>query len=235
MSEIFLSYKSEDHENAQKIAEAIEKRGYTVWWDRIIPPGRTSFEVIEEEIDESKCVVVLWSEKSIKSKWVITEANEGDKRGILVPVLIEDVTPPLAFRMIEAAKLMDWDGTSLHHEFDLLIQSIIGILDRPFEEKVKQTDRPELKKRQELNENEPPSMPKNLKEKNKELLKNLLVDEKQKKWRSIKVLTNKIGLKKEKEEHREKCRELLREIGARPSLNGCPDIGECWGLNSRDY
>ncbi len=131
MSDIFLSYKSEDSEKAQKIAEAIEKKGYTVWWDRIIPPGRSFDEVIEEELDEAKCVVVLWSEKSIKAKWVKTEASEGDRRGILVPILIEDVRPPLAFRMMQAAKLMDWDGTSLHHEFDLLIQSVGRILGQP--------------------------------------------------------------------------------------------------------
>ena len=131
MSDIFLSYKSEDSEKAQKIAEAIEKKGYTVWWDRIIPPGRNFDDVIEEELDEAKCVVVLWSEKSIKAKWVKTEASEGDRRGILVPVLIEDVRPPLAFRLMEAAKLKDWDGTSLHHEFDLLIQSVGRILNRP--------------------------------------------------------------------------------------------------------
>jgi len=131
MSDIFLSYKSEDRVKAQKIAEAIEKKGYTVWWDRIIPPGRTFYEVIEEELDKAKCVVVLWSEKSIKAKWVITEASEGDKQGILVPILIEDVIPPLAFRLMEAAKLKDWDGTSPHHEFDLLIQSVGRILGRP--------------------------------------------------------------------------------------------------------
>ncbi len=131
MSDIFLSYKSEDRVKAQKIAKAIEKKGYTVWWDQIIPPGRNFDEVIEEKLDEAKCVVVLWSGKSVKSKWVKTEASEGDRRGILVPVLIEDVTPPFMFRMIEAAKLMDWDGTSLHPEFDLLIQSVGRILGRP--------------------------------------------------------------------------------------------------------
>lgn len=128
MSDIFLSYKSEDKAKAQTIAKALEQKGYSVWWDRIIPIGRTFDEIIEKELDASKCVVVLWSEKSVKSKWVITEAGEGDSRGILVPILIEEVKPPLAFRRIEAAKLMDWDGTSDHEEFDLLLDSIAGIL-----------------------------------------------------------------------------------------------------------
>ncbi|NJD54212.1 MAG: TIR domain-containing protein [Candidatus Methanoperedens sp.] len=131
MSDIFLSYKSEERTKARIIAEALERHGYSVWWDRIIPIGQNYDDVIEEELDASKCLVVLWSKESVKSKWVKTEAGEGDRRGILVPILIEEVTPPLAFRRIEAAKLMDWDGTSDdHEEFNLLLDSIARILGR---------------------------------------------------------------------------------------------------------
>ena len=128
MSDIFLSYKSEDRAKAQIIAEALEKNGYSVWWDRVIPPGRTFDEVIEEELAAAKCLVVLWSEKSVNSKWIRTEAAEGDRRGILIPVLIEDVTPPFAFRLVEAAKLIDWDGTVPNPEFDLLLESVSRML-----------------------------------------------------------------------------------------------------------
>jgi tetratricopeptide (TPR) repeat protein len=124
MSDIFLSYKSEDKAKAKIFAEALERHGYSVWWDRIIPPGRTFDEIIEKELDASKCVVVLWSGKSVQSKWVITEAGEGDNRGILIPVLIEEVKPPLAFRRIEAARLIDWQGTLTNPEFDLLLKAI---------------------------------------------------------------------------------------------------------------
>jgi len=72
--------------------------------------------------------VVLWSKESTRSKWVETEASEGDRRGILVPVLIDDVLPPLAFRMIQAAKLIDWNGLLSNNEFDLLSKSIARIL-----------------------------------------------------------------------------------------------------------
>ncbi|MCK4796254.1 MAG: toll/interleukin-1 receptor domain-containing protein [Spirochaetes bacterium] len=131
MSDIFLSYKSEDKDKAQIIAEALENKEYSVWWDRIIPPGRRFDEVIEEEIDSAKCVVVLWSRESVKSKWVNTEASEGDSRGILIPVLIGDVKPPLAFRLMEAAKLIDWDGTLPNYEFDLLLNSVGTLLKKP--------------------------------------------------------------------------------------------------------
>jgi formylglycine-generating enzyme required for sulfatase activity len=128
MSDIFLSYKSEDQAKAQIIAEALERNGYSVWWDRVIPPGRTFDDVIEEELDAAKCMVVLWSKESVKSEWVRTEVSEGKRRKILIPVLIEDVTPPLAFRLIEAAKLIDWDGTLPNPEFDLLLGSVSRML-----------------------------------------------------------------------------------------------------------
>jgi formylglycine-generating enzyme required for sulfatase activity len=128
MSDIFLSYKSEDRAKAQIIAEALESNGYSVWWDRVIPPGRKFDDVIEEELAAAKCMVVLWSKESVKSDWVKTEASEGKRLKILIPVLIEDVTLPLAFSRIEAAKLIDWDGTLPHSEFDLLLGSVSRML-----------------------------------------------------------------------------------------------------------
>ncbi len=113
MSDIFISYASEDRERAKTLAEALEAQDWSVWWDRVIPAGRTFDEVIEEAIDAAKCIVVVWSEASVKSRWVRTEAEEGATRGILVPVLIEDVRIPLAFRRIQAAYLIDWDGSKV--------------------------------------------------------------------------------------------------------------------------
>ena len=108
----------------------LENKGYSVWWDRKIPPGRTFDDVIEEAINASKCMIVVWSKKSVSSNWVRTEAGEGDEKGILIPIMIDEVVIPLAFRRIEAAQLMDWDGSSNHPEIDVLLESVgklIGI------------------------------------------------------------------------------------------------------------
>ena len=40
MSDIFISYAKEDREQAGVLAAALEKLGWSVWWDRIIPTGR---------------------------------------------------------------------------------------------------------------------------------------------------------------------------------------------------
>jgi hypothetical protein len=110
-SDIFISYAQEDRPAAQRLAQPLEALGWAVWWDRVIAAGRTFDEVIEEAIESAKCVVVLWSKSSVRSRWVRAEAEEGASRGVLVPVMIEQAKIPLAFRRIQAADLIGWDGS----------------------------------------------------------------------------------------------------------------------------
>jgi formylglycine-generating enzyme required for sulfatase activity len=133
MSDIFISYSSEDRGKAKDIAEALKRQGFSVWWDRSILPGETFDTVIEEALDAAKCVIVLWSRTSVSSDWVKTEASEGKKRGILIPVLIErDVRRiPIEFRRMQAADLRDWGGKLPYLGFDNLLKAVSGILGRP--------------------------------------------------------------------------------------------------------
>jgi hypothetical protein len=132
MSDIFISYANEDRGKAKDIAEALEHRGFSAWWDRKILPGKTYDTVIEEELDAAECVIVLWSKTSVSKDWVRTEASEGRIRKILIPVLIErDVRIPIEFRRMQAADLIDWGGKLPHQGFDNLLNAIAGILGRP--------------------------------------------------------------------------------------------------------
>jgi hypothetical protein len=110
MADIFLSYAKEDREVARKLSVLLEHAGWSVWWDRRIPAGRTWRDVLEEALREMGCMVVLWTSHSVDSDWVREEAEEARTRRKLVPVLIESVNPPVGFRTIQAADLTDWDG-----------------------------------------------------------------------------------------------------------------------------
>src|SRR4051794_23111021 len=100
MADIFLSYAEEDREPARKLVSVLEKAGWSVWWDRRIPTGKTWRAVLDAALDEMRCMVVLWSKRSIASDWVIDEAEEGRSRAKLLPILLDAVLPPRGFRQI---------------------------------------------------------------------------------------------------------------------------------------
>ena len=114
--DVFVSYASEDLDRVKPLIAAFEAQGWRVWWDKELAVGLGYDDKIEEALDGSRCIVVLWSSNSIKSQWVRTEAHEGLEKDILVPILIEDVKPPLAFRISQTAKMFDWPDHSGHLE-----------------------------------------------------------------------------------------------------------------------
>lgn len=130
MSDIFVSYSSSDKERVRPIVELLEKQGWSVWWDRKIPLGKTFDQVIEEAIDVAKCVLVVWSVESVKSNWIKTEADEGARRGILIPVLIDEVKIPLGFRRIQAAKLTLSPAALSDSEIRNLLNSISALIEK---------------------------------------------------------------------------------------------------------
>jgi WD40 repeat protein len=110
---VFVSYGRGDREIAHRLARELDSAGFTVWWDRDIDIGVPYDRVIERALVDASCVVVLWSADSIESDWVRAEADEGRRRGILVPALIEPVAPPLQFRLLETVDLSGWtDGVT---------------------------------------------------------------------------------------------------------------------------
>ena len=124
MSDVFISYARNDRDKAKALAEVLADQGWSVWWDRTIPPGKPFDEVIEHALDTAKCVIVLWSKSSIASSWVKNESAEAMRRNILVPVLIEDVRIPLEFRRLQAADLRGWQPGETHPELEQLFDSV---------------------------------------------------------------------------------------------------------------
>jgi hypothetical protein len=128
MSDIFVSYNSSDRLKAQELGRRLEKEGWSVWWDRKIPPGQSFSKVLEEALNSAKCVVVLWSKRSVASDWVQNEAAEGKRRGILVPAFIEDTAPPFEFRRIQAANLVDWEKGTPGNEWPQFLEAVRNVL-----------------------------------------------------------------------------------------------------------
>ncbi|MFZ4802882.1 MAG: TIR domain-containing protein [Chlorobium sp.] len=131
MADIFISYAREDLVRVIPIAKELEKVGWSVFWDKKTPPGKQWRIYLKERLDESCCVLVVWSPDSIKSHWVHAEADEALNRNILIPLLLDEVTPPFGLGHIQAADLSNWQQNRDDPEFRQLIAAITDIIPLP--------------------------------------------------------------------------------------------------------
>lgn len=131
MADIFLSYADPDLKTIRPLIRALEQEGWSVFWDREIPLGKTWRQVLDEELSAARCVVVVWTKTSVDRRWVIEEAEEGQSRGILIPVFMDRVAPPRGFREVQGAQLFDWKGKSDHNEFVRLRGACRDVIGEP--------------------------------------------------------------------------------------------------------
>ena len=110
MSQIFLSYNREDQARAELFAEGFTRAGLSVWWDTALRSGEAYDEVTEAALRGAKAVVVLWSPRSVVSRWVRAEATLADRNKTLVPATIEPCERPIMFELTQTAELTHWQG-----------------------------------------------------------------------------------------------------------------------------
>jgi hypothetical protein len=117
MSDIFISYASEDRQRAHALANVLLGLGYSVWWDHDLLGGEQFGDVIERELGLAKWAIVLWSEHAKKSIWVKSEATKALERGMLIPARIDNVEIPLPFGSVHTIDLSNWSGEDTDDSF----------------------------------------------------------------------------------------------------------------------
>ena len=108
--DIFLSYNREDVAVAKAYADAFAGAGLEVWWDATLRSGEAYDRVTEAALRGAKAVVVLWSPRSVESRWVRAEATIADRNRTLMPVTIEPCERPVMFELTQTAELSHWRG-----------------------------------------------------------------------------------------------------------------------------
>jgi hypothetical protein len=91
MARIFLSYASPDRELTARIAEDLESDGHDVWWDTDLVGGDSFRSVIDAELEAAEVAIVVWTPTSVRSSWVIAEADHAMRLSKLLPVRSESV------------------------------------------------------------------------------------------------------------------------------------------------
>lgn len=130
MPDIFVSYNREDIATARQLAEALIADGLAVWWDQTLAAGQAYDEVTEAALRGAKAVIVLWSPRSVVSRWVRAEATLADRAKTLLPVMIEPCERPIMFELTQTADLIGWTGDRRDPAWQRLVADVRGFLAR---------------------------------------------------------------------------------------------------------
>ena len=127
-ADIFISYNRKDHELVAKLVHLFEWYGYSVWWDvESLRSGEDFAQVIQKAIDDVKCVVVIWSQDSVQSKWVRSEAQIAENSNKLLPVVV-DVNAmksiPAPSNLLHSEILEGWLGNPQDRCFQKVLEAV---------------------------------------------------------------------------------------------------------------
>lgn len=126
MSDVFVSYKAEDRRRIRPLVEALQAEGFSVWWDEQIGGGSAWRQAIETELNAAKCVIVIWSTRSVgpDGTFVQDEATRAQQRHVYVPVLIDKVHLPLGFGETQALPLTGWKGDRSDARYEAVLSAV---------------------------------------------------------------------------------------------------------------
>jgi TolB-like protein len=122
--DIFISYSRDDQATARRFAEGFEREGFSVWWDQALDPGDAYDHVTEKALKEAKAVAVLWSTKSVESRWVRAEATLANRNQTLLPAMIEACERPIMFELTHTVDLSHWRGDPKDREWQTYIAGV---------------------------------------------------------------------------------------------------------------
>lgn len=110
----------------QRIVRALESDGCNVWWDAHIGGAAEWREEIQAHLDAARCVVVVWSARSVgpEGRFVRDEATRAQKRNVYVPVTIDAVELPLGFGEHQAIPLHRWMGDRNDPRYQTLLATV---------------------------------------------------------------------------------------------------------------
>jgi adenylate cyclase len=131
LADIFVSYSRVDRALTAPLVAALEAEGWSVWWDPEIVPGEEFDALISRELEEARALVVVWTPKSVDSRWVRGEARDAADRGVLVPVRFDNARLPIDFRAVHTTDLDEWQGDPKSAAFRGLCKALESKLGAP--------------------------------------------------------------------------------------------------------
>ena len=130
MADVFVSYARSDRARVAPLVAALEAQGWTVWWDPQIAAGQDFDRQIAAELKAASVVLVVWTPKSVESRWVRGEARDGAERGVLVPVRFENAELPIDVRALHTTELDSWKGDLQAPQVQEVVRAVRATIER---------------------------------------------------------------------------------------------------------
>ena len=96
--DVFVSYSSANRQKAETVFKDLSDSGLQVWFDRRrIRPGDNVRDAINSGLDSSRAIVLLASQASLRSPWVLKELDAAmcreihEQRTILIALLMGSI------------------------------------------------------------------------------------------------------------------------------------------------
>jgi TIR domain len=131
--DVFVSYPRVEREFAIWLEQRLIGRGYTVFWDNQLVPGRVFLSALEKAIESSIAGIVVETTDSRKSEWVEREVYLLLLRGPfhvfpLIPLLLEGdgIRPSLAEHQLHYVDFrgIGWRGDSVSHDCETALSQL---------------------------------------------------------------------------------------------------------------
>jgi hypothetical protein len=108
MADVFISYSSANVTAAVALQKLLEGLGLRVWRDKTeLEAGDPYIVDINNALDGAARVVVLWSARSIKSHWVLSEAEKARGKQKLLALRLDASELPAPFNTLHTVSLAD--------------------------------------------------------------------------------------------------------------------------------
>ena len=127
MADVFISYSKPDAAAVRRLADAVRRLGYSVWWDDELPAQVSYSDVIADRIETAKAAIVVWSESAAASQWVRAEADLARHQAKLIQASVDGRMPPMPFNQIQFAAIGDWRGEEEHPGWEKIKASLAAL------------------------------------------------------------------------------------------------------------
>ncbi len=124
VNDIFISYSQANFKLISLLVERLKNENLIVFWDRDIPAGVDYQGFLRKVLDNSRLVLVVWSDASVISDWVYSEAEYARVRNRLISCRIDRGTPSPPFNTFQTVDLSNWGGNVRNDNWRILVDLI---------------------------------------------------------------------------------------------------------------